>query len=60
MGGRIFKFLLYFLAFFTGNLIINGVFKHDLNVLTAFSVALGVSWGIIFLGPFFYRKFSKE
>jgi hypothetical protein len=31
-------------------LISNAIFKHNLNVITAFSVALGVSLGIVFWG----------
>jgi len=56
---RIYKFFLYFWVLFIGNLVINAVFKQDLNVLTAFSVALGVSWGIFYFGPYVYGKFSK-
>ncbi|MGF9741541.1 hypothetical protein ABEX38_29675 [Priestia megaterium] len=40
------KFLLYFLVFFGGNVIINILFKSQANFLTAFSTAFGVAFGI--------------
>jgi hypothetical protein len=51
---RLYRFLLYFLVIFLGNLIVNAIFKHNLNVLTAFSVAFGCSMGITGFG--FLRK----
>lgn len=42
------RFLIYFSLFFIMNLVTNTLFKDDPNVLTAFSVALGVSFGIAF------------
>ena len=39
---------------------INAIFKDELNILTAFSVALGVSWGLIYFGPYMYEKLSKR
>ncbi|WP_248278531.1 hypothetical protein [Bacillus sp. DNRA2] len=43
---RLYMFSLYFSVFFIGNLIVNALFKHNLNIQTAFSVALGGSLGI--------------
>jgi len=35
---------------------VNAIFKHNLNVLTAFSVAVGVSFGLVFIGGKFKEK----
>ncbi len=37
-------------------LISNAIFKHNLNVITPFSVALGLSLGIVFWG----KKVKKK
>lgn len=58
MQKRIYKFLGYFLLFFSINLVVDILFKDDLNIVTAFSVALGVSGGIVYFGPFLGRKFG--
>ncbi|WP_156351216.1 hypothetical protein [Neobacillus vireti] len=42
------RFFLNFSIFFIVGLIPNAIFKHNLNVITAFSVALGLSLGIYF------------
>lgn len=47
---RFYSFMVNFLVFFIINLIVNAIFKHNLNILTAFSVALGLSFGIVFIG----------
>lgn len=47
---RLYRFFLYFLVLFIAGLIFNAIFKDNLNVRTAFSVALGVSLGIVFWG----------
>ncbi|GEM_PF-4229384 len=59
MKQRTGKFIVYFIIFFVINLMVNLLFKKELNLLTAFSVALGVSAGIIFLGPFLFGKLNK-
>ncbi|WAH35198.1 hypothetical protein [Alicyclobacillus dauci] len=46
MKRRMLSFVIYFLVLFIGGLIINAIFKHHLDVLTAFSVALGVALGL--------------
>jgi hypothetical protein len=51
---------MYFFAFFIGNLILNAVFKDDLNIGTAFSVALGFSMGLAFIGYFVEKKMNKK
>jgi hypothetical protein len=55
----IIKFSMYFFAFFIGNLILNAVFKDDLNIGTAFSVALGFSVGLAFIGKARHRFVSS-
>jgi hypothetical protein len=47
---QLYRFFLYFLVFLIIGLIFNAIFKHNLNILTAFSVALGVSLGTVFWG----------
>jgi hypothetical protein len=47
---QLFRFFLYFLVLFIVGLIFNAIFKHNLNVLTAFSVALGVFFVMVFWG----------
>lgn len=56
----IIKFLMYFFAFFIGNLILNAVFKDDLNIGTAFSVVLGFSTDLAFIGYFVEKKMNKK
>ena len=53
---RLYRFLLYFMALFAGGLIVNSILKHNLEIITAFSVAIGVSLGMIFLGEKFKDK----
>lgn len=50
------KFLKYFLILFVLCILSNIIFKDNLNVLTAFSVALGVSLGIAYLSPYFIEE----
>ncbi|WP_182007542.1 hypothetical protein [Priestia aryabhattai] len=50
------KFLLYFLVFFGGNLIINIFFKSQADFLTAFSTAFGVAFGIAAIELYTRRK----
>jgi len=52
------KFLTYFLVFFVGNLIINILFKSQADLLTAFSTAIGVSFGLAVI-EFYTNKKSK-
>ncbi|WP_368658511.1 hypothetical protein AB3Z07_03425 [Metabacillus halosaccharovorans] len=52
----LYKSLAYFLGFFICNLIINAIFKPSLNVLTAFSVALGTSLGIAFVEHYIAKR----
>jgi hypothetical protein len=42
--------MLNFFVFFIIGIIVNVILKHDLNILTAFSVAIGLSFGIVFIG----------
>ncbi len=44
------RFFLNFSVFFMVGLISNAIIKHNLNVITAFSVALGLSLGILLFG----------
>ncbi|MFF3025374.1 hypothetical protein ACFVRR_22480 [Gottfriedia sp. NPDC057948] len=53
---RLKRFLLYFFVLFILGLIFNNIFKHNLHTLTAFSVALGLSLGIVFLGGNYTEK----
>lgn len=57
MRQSFFRFLKLFLLFFTINILTNFYFKSTLNILTAFSVALGVSLGIVYLSPLFFFFF---
>ncbi|MFI2959703.1 hypothetical protein [Priestia sp. JSM ZJ58] len=50
------KFLLYFLVFFGGNLIINILFKSQADFLTAFSTAFGVAFSIAAIEIYTRRK----
>ncbi|GKV70345.1 hypothetical protein NCCP2716_28430 [Sporosarcina sp. NCCP-2716] len=59
MKQRTGRFIIYFIIFFIVNMVVNLLFKQELNLLAAFSVALGVSAGIIFLGPFLFGKLNK-
>lgn len=60
LENRLLKFSIYFTVIFVGNIFINAMTKDHLNLVTAFSVALGVSWGFIYFSPYLYRKFSKS
>jgi len=55
----ILKFFVYFLIFFGGNLMINILFTSNFDLLTTFSTAFGVSFGIAFLEYYTYKK-GKE
>lgn len=56
---RLYMFSLYFSVFFIANLIVNALFKHNLNIDTAFSVALGCSLGITGFGSL-RKKLVKD
>ncbi|WP_301110293.1 hypothetical protein [Sporosarcina sp.] len=56
MKKRHIRFLLYFVFIFSINLMTNFVFKDAINVLTAFSIALGVSAGIVYLSPYLIKR----
>lgn len=56
----LYKSLAYFSGFFICNLMINAIFKPSLNVLTAFSVALGTSVGIAFVEYYINKKNSGK
>lgn len=56
MKSRHKRFLIYFLFIFAINLMMNFVIKDAVNVLTAFSVALGVSLGIVYLSPYLVKR----
>ncbi|WP_256941180.1 hypothetical protein [Bacillus sp. EAC] len=57
---RLIEFLKWFIVLFIGNLIGNAIFKENLNILTAFSTALGASLGITGLGFFRKNKLIKD
>lgn len=57
---RLRKTLYYFLFFLTVNLLGDYFFKDELNLTTAFSVAIGVSIGIVYLGPVIFNLFNKK
>ncbi|WP_273130759.1 hypothetical protein ACNRWW_06910 [Metabacillus sp. HB246100] len=46
MNRKFKRFLIYFILFFSLNLGVNLLFKSSLELLTAFSVALGFSAGM--------------
>ncbi len=54
------NFLICFSALFIINLIFNAIFKPDLDIITAFSTALGVSSGYIFIGHFVSEKLEGK
>ena len=62
LGGKVLKplyrFLLTFVFFFICNLIVNILLKHNLNILTAFSVALGSSLGLFLVEMYAIKKFK--
>lgn len=60
MSRIIMKFLMCFSALFIINLIFNAIFKPGLDIITAFSVALGVSAGYIFIGNFVRNKLEEK
>lgn len=60
MKQRIGKFIGYFIVLFALNAVVNLLFQQELNLLTAFSVAFGVSAGLVFLGPFLFGKLNRE
>lgn len=53
------RFLVLFSVFFIGNLILNAIFKPDLEVRTAFLVAFGTSTGIALVEYYLMRKKRK-
>ncbi|XIH37574.1 hypothetical protein C1N68_08140 [Priestia aryabhattai] len=55
----ILKFFVYFLIFFGGNLMINILFTSNSDLLTAFSTAFGVSFGIAIFGYCTHKR-GKE
>lgn len=60
MKSRLYRFVTYFSTFFIAGVCVNALFKEDLNLLTAFSVALGVSFGLVYFSPYLFKKFSRE
>ncbi|WP_153730772.1 hypothetical protein [Sporosarcina obsidiansis] len=60
MKRTILKFFMYFLLFFSLNLLVNAWFKPTLNVLTAFSVAFGTSAGIAWVEYYVTRKLAEK
>lgn len=49
MKRKIVNYFIFFLFLFICNLIVNQFLKHNFNILTAFSTALGVSLGMFFV-----------
>ncbi len=49
MKRKIVNYFIFFLFLFICNLIVNHFLKHDFNILTAFSTALGLSIGVLFV-----------
>jgi len=54
------NYLAIFSVFFVGNLILNAIFKPDLNIGTAFSVAFGVSSGMAIVEYYLTKKLKKR
>jgi len=52
----ILKFFVYFLIFFGGNLMINILFTSNFDLLTTFSTAFGVSFGIAIFEYYTHKK----
>ena len=50
------RFLMYFTLFFSINLIADIILKPQINILTAFSVALGVAAGLAFIENYMNKK----
>jgi hypothetical protein len=48
------------LVFFIGNLLVNTIIRHNLNILTAFSVALGFSLGITWFDSIRKSRLVKD
>lgn len=57
---RLFRFLLFFFVLFIFNLLINIAFIHNLNILKAFTLALGCSIGIMGVGFLRNTKLVKD
>ncbi|WP_042150037.1 hypothetical protein [Paucisalibacillus sp. EB02] len=57
---RFYKFVLCFLILFIINLTVNALLKPDLDVRTAFSVALGVLLGYSVVDWYLNKKSKKE
>lgn len=60
MGRMIIKFLKSFFGLFIILLIFNEIFKTNSDIATAFSVALGVSAGYVFIGRFVSKKLEEK
>lgn len=56
----IMNFLICFSVLFIINLLFNAIFKPSLDIVTAFSIALGISAGYIFIGHFVSKKLEKK
>ncbi|MBA9042343.1 putative membrane protein YccC [Bacillus aryabhattai] len=55
-----YRFLFTFTFFFISNLIVNAFFKHNLNILTAFSVAFGSAFGLLLVEIYAIKKVFKD
>lgn len=63
-GGKVLKsfyrFILTFVFLFISNLIVNALLKHNLNILTAFSVAFGCALGLFLVEIYAIKKLFKD
>jgi len=63
-GGEVLKsfyrFILTFVFLFISNLIVNALLKHNLNILTAFSVAFGCAFGLFLVEIYAIKKLFKD
>jgi len=55
-----YRFLLSFTFLFISNLIVNALLKHNLNTLTALSVAFGSSFGLFLVEIYAIKKLFKD
>ena len=56
MGKRTRTFLNYFSVLFIINLLVNFFFKDNIHLVTAFSVALGFSLGVVYLPSYLSKR----
>jgi hypothetical protein len=57
---RFLRFFSLFIVLFTGNLIVNKLFKDYWNIDTAFSVAFGCSIGMAIVDYYLTKKAKKK